>query len=600
MPDEVPILQRHHERALAQLGQWLPQTARADRLAEVSLRSAYPKRDFKAGWRVPADFSGTIRDLNVLVDQQFPYSQPRVALANPPPFLTWPHVEQDGVLCLPPRASLHDPIAETKQVLYEAYELVSQNIVEPPRQDFQDEFLSYWARDLRTKGIAFTSLIAATGPSRQIAVWRGSECYVVSDTEQALRSWFQNRFGAQKTPPNTDSAALIWLPHPLLPEEYPKSAADVWALAHETGDGRRILSELTLGSPNQIAVLIGAESKNGPCLAGITVSPPTRTLPGKRRSVIQNGFRKWHVPAGVVSGRYWNAATPILRSEVSRADASWVHGRGHDSKQDKLSNATVVIIGSGSIGAPVAAQLAMAGVGKVVIVDPEKLTAANTGRHPLGAKHINKYKAEALACELRQTYPHHQFDFRNTTWQVINTEEPKLLAEASLIVSATGDWNTEDALNMWHVHAGKKPPLVYGWTEEQACAGHAILIARGGTPCLACGLSAEGEPKFRVTSWPGPMLNQEPGCGALYQPYGPIEAAHTVNLVTELAIDALMGNEVRSVHRIWACRLRFLESCGGNWTPEWLALCGRRFEGGFSSEREWPRDTGCRSCSISQ
>lgn len=598
MPDAVPVLHRHHKLAIAEVDRRLSQTAQASRLTEVTLQSTYSKRDFKAGWHVPAEFLGTVRNLHLLIDQEFPYSQPRVALVNPPPFLTWPHIEPDGVLCLQPRARGHDPVTAAKQVLGEAFELISKNLANPDRQDFRDEFLSYWLHDPRTKGTALLSLLIPRGPSRRVAIWRGRTLYMVAETQDALQSWSQNRFGGDGGPIRTARAVLLWLPEPMVPDEYPKKASDIWALAN-TSD-RLILRELAAESPKEISVVLAAESTNGPCFAGATVFAPASTLPGRGGPILQNGFRKGKTPDSILAHRYWNAPTPVARSDVTRADASWVHGRGRDARQLKLSNASVVVIGAGSIGAPVAIQLAMAGVGRLLIIDPKKVTVANTGRHPLGAKHVGTPKAEALARELRENYPHHQFDSITDSWQTVNLTKSNVFTEASLIVSAIGDWDAEDALNAWHMSAGKSPPIVYGWTEEHACAGHAVLIAPGSDACLGCGLSPEGKSLFHLTSWPGPTLNQEPGCGALYQPYGPIEIGHSVSLIAELAIDALLECQTKSIERVWACPEPFLLSCGGQWTPDWLAHCGQRTEGGFLSQREWPSNKDCVSCHTGQ
>jgi hypothetical protein len=47
--------------------------------------------------------------------------------------------------------------------------------------------------------------------------------------------------------------------------------------------------------------------------------------------------------------------------------------------------------------------------------------------------------------------------------------------------------------------------------------------------------SAFGDPKWTVTRWPESTgERQEPGCGAVYQPYGPVEIAWTTCLVSTL------------------------------------------------------------------
>ena len=596
MPDEVPVLRRHHDDAVVRLGNWLSDAGGGARISDLALHEAFPSRRFAAGWRLPIEFPEGVRQLHVAVDAQFPFSTVRIGLADPPPLLTWPHLEEEGLLCLPHRPTLHDPIEDTKPLLGDACDLITRNSAGIVRSDFQDEFLSYWARDPGLKGVEFTSLLRSASPSRQIAVWRGAEWFIVAETEEQLHSWSRNRFGSESSKVSTESAALLWIPEPLLPEQYPRTAADVWILARETDGGRKLLQELSIRCPKRIVTVLGADSKHGPCFAGVTVESPVEGRPGKMRSSLQKGFRPGHVPPSVASNRYWMAATPVVRSKVARADAGWVHGRGRDARQETLSKATAVVLGAGSVGAPVAEQLAMAGVGRLIIIDPERLTAANTGRHPLGAKHVRKYKAEALALELRENYPHHQFEFRNDGWQTVNASEPELLKQTSLVLSVMGDWNAEDALNTWHLNGRSTPPVVYGWTEEHACAGHAVAITPTSAACLKCGLSEVGDTLFRVTRWLEPTLRQEPGCGSLYQPYGPVEVAHTVSLITELALDVLLGVETGTPHRIWACRRAFLESCGGEWTHEWLDFCDQRSEGAFCLQREWPKNGGCRSC----
>src|SRR5437868_162077 len=81
---------------------------------------------------------------------------------------------------------------------------------------------------------------------------------------------------------------------------------------------------------------------------------------------------------------------------------------------------------------------------------------------PFSSTTYSKLRITARGTRFRTIYPHHQFELRNDTWQGINANEPQLFREASLVISATADWNTDDALNTWHVDCGKTPPIVYG------------------------------------------------------------------------------------------------------------------------------------------
>jgi hypothetical protein len=166
---------------------------------------------------------------------------------------------------------------------------------------------------------------------------------------------------------------------------------------------------------------------------------------------------------------------------------------------------------------------------------------------------------------------------------------------SALVISTMGDWAAEGALNEWHL-GHRNGIVVYGWTEAHACAGHAVAI-RPDWGCFQCGFTHDGLPLLRVTEWPqGESIRQEPACGAVYQPYGPVELGHVVSVIAELAIDCLLGHVQYATHRVWAARRPLLESIGGAWTPEWEAIAGARSGGGFVEEREWPRSSSCIEC----
>ncbi len=121
------------------------------------------------------------------------------------------------------------------------------------------------------------------------------------------------------------------------------------------------------------------------------------------------------------------------------------------------------------------------------------------------------------------------------------------LRSCDLIVSAMGDWTAEGGLNAWHLAERRRMRIVYGWTEAHACAGHAVAIGPEGG-CFACGFGNDGRPLLRVTDWPRSALQAEPACGAVYQPFGPVELTHIEGLIAEVALDCLLGrSSIKSV-----------------------------------------------------
>jgi hypothetical protein len=574
-----------------------------ERLDRGTIARDYPARDWIVGaWRMSVAFSdGVTRRIDVLAGAQFPTTPVRTALVDHPEAMTWPHVESDGVLCLWPNATEwdpDDPAEVAMDLLHRSVRLIEEllegRIIE---RDFREEFVTYWGYRAHTRGERLFSLVSLRSPSRQVRVWRGKGLEVVGEDHNSLADWVRRRFG-DKTSMKTEAAAFLWLDEPLLPGDYPETAADTFSLAERNGDDARLaLEEAAKVEPDEVLVLLGAAGRGGPAAIGVKVPNPKRRK-GRPRAPdepLSVGFRPRHTPGPVLLGRFFGAA-PVVRTLVQRADGDWVHGRGQDLRTGRLLGTTAVLVGCGSVGAPVACALAQAGVGRLVLVDPEELSWPNVGRHPLGATAVGRNKAEALVERLQAEYPHLLVEHRPVGLHQLIAHEGDLLSAADLIVSATGNWVAESALNRWHLGQSRAMPIVYGWTEAHACAGHAVAVGKT-DGCLQCHIGRTGTPDLTVVEWPAgadPTL-EEPACGAHYQPYGPVELAFVTAMISEVALDCLMDPPEASFSRVVVAAPRRFEALGGQLTPAWRSEFGEG-EGGFRTvNRPWPA-AACAAC----
>jgi molybdopterin/thiamine biosynthesis adenylyltransferase len=243
-------------------------------------------------------------------------------------------------------------------------------------------------------------------------------------------------------------------------------------------------------------------------------------------------------------------------------------------------------------------MLAMAGVGRLLFVDNDELTWANVGRHVLGAESVGKNKAVSLADRLQKSYPHSQIDGFDSTLEEFAETNSSLARECHLIISATANWESENILNLRRVREEIMQPIMYVWTEPHACAGHAVHVTPSG-PCFRCGFDPSGRPKLELTVWPSERRQQrEPACGALFQPYGPVELLGTISAGASLALDSLLGKLRSATHRIWAGPQTLLLEAGGKWSEAWLKEHENRTEGGFQEQQNWPGDSDCPVCSV--
>ena len=74
--------------------------------------------------------------------------------------------------------------------------------------------------------------------------------------------------------------------------------------------------------------------------------------------------------------------------------------------QEKFSSATVAVCGLGGLGSNIAVALARAGIGKLLLIDFDRVDITNLHRQQYKANQIGLYKADALAENLLEIAPY--------------------------------------------------------------------------------------------------------------------------------------------------------------------------------------------------
>lgn len=105
--------------------------------------------------------------------------------------------------------------------------------------------------------------------------------------------------------------------------------------------------------------------------------------------------------------------------------------------QQRFFAATVAICGLGGLGSNIAISLARAGVGKLILIDFDKVDVTNLHRQQYKASQIGRYKTEALSENLKEIAPYVELE----THTIRMTEENvvELLKEADVICEAFDD-----------------------------------------------------------------------------------------------------------------------------------------------------------------
>jgi hypothetical protein len=149
----------------------------------------------------------------------------------------------------------------------------------------------------------------------------------------------------------------------------------------------------------------------------------------------------------------------------------------------------VLVAGLGSVGSYAAELLARSGVGRLALVDPEPVEAANLSRTAYEARDVGRPKAEALARRLRAVSP--GIELAVHARAVEDFAPLELDAEvraADLVLAATDDPAAQRTLNRF-AHARGRPAIFVG-LYAGAQGGEVVLSVPERTPCFLCATRA--------------------------------------------------------------------------------------------------------------
>jgi molybdopterin/thiamine biosynthesis adenylyltransferase/rhodanese-related sulfurtransferase len=127
--------------------------------------------------------------------------------------------------------------------------------------------------------------------------------------------------------------------------------------------------------------------------------------------------------------------------------------------QQKLQEATVLVVGCGGLGSPVAVYLASSGVGKIHLVDFDTVDISNLHRQVFySLEDVGKFKAAVLSEFIKKRAAFTEVSF--TTTPITKENVFDLISKFDIVVDGTDSLPTKYLLNDACVIKNK--PLVYG------------------------------------------------------------------------------------------------------------------------------------------
>ncbi|MEW6104435.1 MAG: HesA/MoeB/ThiF family protein [bacterium] len=177
-----------------------------------------------------------------------------------------------------------------------------------------------------------------------------------------------------------------------------------------------------------------------------------------------------------------------------------------EENQIKLKGAKIFVAGVGGLGCPASMYLAVAGIGKIKIIDKDRVDLSNLNRQVLHwEKDINKAKVSSAIEKLKSINP--DIEIEAIDGEITEENAISLINGCDGIFDAMDNFETRFILNK--VALDLKIPLFHG--SIYGLEGRATTIIPGRTVCLNC-IFREAPPKETF-----PVIGTTPGLIAMIQ-----------------------------------------------------------------------------------
>jgi sulfur-carrier protein adenylyltransferase/sulfurtransferase len=212
--------------------------------------------------------------------------------------------------------------------------------------------------------------------------------------------------------------------------------------------------------------------------------------------------------------------------------------------QKRIKAASILCIGTGGLGSPIALYLAAAGIGRLGLVDFDVVDFSNLQRQILhGTDDVGRKKLNSAKDHIKAINPNVQIDLHDCVFRSENAKE--LVETYDIIIDGTDNFPTRYLSNDVCVLA--KKPNVYGsiFRFDGQCT---VFAPHLGGPCYRCMFPEPPPPGMVPSCAEGGVLGVLPGI------IGILQAIEAIKLIIGLG-DSLIGRLVS----FDALKLRFRE-----------------------------------------
>jgi len=493
-------------------------------------------------------------ELRISFNNHFPMEFPFFYLENSNRF--YPHVDKGNKLCLFEESSLliktYDPYILLLNAFDRALEILSINTEsEIYKAEILKEFNSYWAE----RSVLFLHMVTPEynyNTFKQLDSVYIDHKIVLSDNKELSLSILDSYFDKRTSNPYCIKTYFIKLNRNVtipIKDVYSWKWLRLFILQNTTSSQNRIFKKA-----------LKLKYKSFHIFIVLMISGMNRDIPV--------GFSIRHTGNNnlMLEKTHDYKVTPL---SIQLIDYEYMtHKTGIPSE---LKNKRILLLGCGSVGGYVAANLCQSGVCCIDILDNDILSVENVHRHILGFSDAAKlkYKADLMRDYLEDHYPFADIDPMNYVNRDVREllKSPERLKNYDLIISALGEPTINLEINKLLTERNISVPFIVCFNEPYGIGGHAIAVNVSNGGCLRCLYSDifSGELITYRASFvkEGQIFSKTiSGCAGSYVEYSSLDTQQTALLTSRLCISVLKGETDTSTLLSWYGNSITLESNG--------------------------------------
>ncbi len=225
--------------------------------------------------------------------------------------------------------------------------------------------------------------------------------------------------------------------------------------------------------------------------------------------------------------------TEFSNDEIARYSRHLIMPEVTLEGQKRLKASSILCIGAGGLGSPIALYLAAAGVGRMGLVDGDTVDFSNLQRQILhGTRDVGRKKLNSAKDRIREVNPNTQVDLYDTFFTSENARE--IVEPYDIVIDGTDNFPTRYLSN--DICVFLKKPNVYGsiFRFDGQCT---VFAPHLGGPCYRCMFPEPPPPGMVPSCAEGGVLGVLPGI------IGVMQAIEAVKLIIGIG-EPLIGRMI--------------------------------------------------------